>query len=194
MATRDEIEAKEKELEIQERIQALEARKLENAKLRREHARYELEQAEAASRNKNKAQALADQRPENKHAAVRRTCNHRMGGKGRESLLSGRGNSGQYAVAKIKLPTGDVMIRCPRCRMKWLPPNPSDFVDAKGQPKLHEYAGKAMTFAQARDAYDEAYNFETESGMIGLPQLRWSRRGQPINREVSYRFAPELVS
>lgn len=194
MASRDEIEAKEKELEIAERIQALELRKLEAQKLRRENAQYALQQAELASRNKNKAQALADQRPENKYASVRRTCNHRMGGKGRESLISGRGNSGQYAVAKIKLPTGDVMIRCPRCRMKWLPPLPEQFQDAKGNPILHEYAGKAMTFAQAQDAYAEAYNFETESGMIGLPQLRWSRGGQPINREVSYRFAPELVS
>lgn len=171
-----------------EREAALENQKLNNEKLRHEISVYKLAEAERKAQNKRKAQALFEQRPENKYAAVRSHCTHKMGGKGPAALLNGQGNAAQYAVSKIKLPTGDVMIRCPRCRTKWIPPDPEDFKSGKAK-----YNGVLMTLDEARNEYNRAYNFETENAMISLPQIRWSRAGKPINREVTKRFVPELA-
>jgi len=184
--TKEQLEQQEKELELAERREALEARKLENAKLRREADKSRMDMENEAARNKSKGEALRSQRPENKHKEIRRTCNHHMGGKDRDSLIAGRGNTSKdYCVTKTKLPTGDVMIRCQRCRTVWVPPLESDFVK---NGKLDKEA-----LQKAQDVYNEAYNFDSSLATIVLPQYRWSRGGRPINREVTHRFVKGLV-
>jgi len=195
--TKEELDLVERELELEERKAALQARKLENQKLLREADAYRMEQENKEAQNRRKGEALEAQRPSNKFAAVRKTCNHKMGGKGRESLMTGRGNDAQYAVVKIKLPTGDVMIRCQRCRDVWVPAFEEDYYFGKdGKPLAKDKGGKfdREAYKKAQDRYNEAYNFDTDLAMVVLPQYRWARGGKPINREVTHRFVKGLVS
>jgi predicted Zn finger-like uncharacterized protein len=183
--TKEQLEQQERELELEERKAALEARKLENAKLLREADKHKMEADGKAARDKRTGEALTQQRPENRFKAVRRTCNHKMGGKSRENLMTGRGNSDQYCVVKVKLPTGDVMVRCQRCRTVWVPPLEADYT-VNGKLNRDE-------FVKAQEEYNEAYNFETQLAMVVLPQYRWSRGGKPVNREVTHRFVKGII-
>jgi hypothetical protein len=194
--TKEELELEERKLELEERKEALEARKLENAKLRREADKTRMDQEDKANRDKNKGAALLTQRPDIKFKDVRRTCNHLMGGKGREALMVGRGNDSQFCVVKVKLPTGDVMIRCQRCRKVWVPPLEDEFILGRDGNKLSkEQGGKLdkVAFQKAIDEYNIAYNFNTDLATVILPQYRWARGGKPINREVTHRFVAGLI-
>jgi predicted Zn finger-like uncharacterized protein len=197
------------QLQYEERKQAVENQRLINEKLRHEADLVRQNQENWINERRQRGDALRQQQPENKFKAIRKTCNHRMGGKGRESFQQGRGGSSdQYAVVKTKLPTGDVMVRCQRCRTVWLPSWPAMWWKDKGTGKyLHtsvtsvrtnEELRKMATFDQAGfdasvAAYNEAYNFNTDLAMVVLPQYRWSRSGKPIDREVTYRFAAGII-
>ena len=53
-------------------------------------------------------------------------CNHHKGGDGAEGVISGRGNSSQFAVLKHKFANGDFWVRCLRCGKTWKPPVKSE--------------------------------------------------------------------
>ena len=187
-----DLELQERQLAIEERKTDLENKKLQNAALKRDADKARMDDSNRNNQTKAKGQTLKSQRNENKFADVRKTCNHQMGGKGREALLSGRGSKNeQSAVIKIKLPTGDVMIRCPRCRAVTLPPWDMNFYfGPDGKWLAKEQGGKLdkEKYKAAQDKYNEWYNLSTDLAMVQLPQYRWARGGKPINREKSYCF------
>ena len=182
MATKEELALQEKEIELEERKLNIEAIKLNNAKLRREADKERMDALNLETQRASRGVSLKTQRPEERNKEVRRTCTHKMGGKGREGLLSGRGNFEQYAVSKVRLATGDVMIRCNRCRTTWLPPIQSDYVNKAGQLDT-------VNFEKAVDAYNEAFNFPCDLAMGGMPRRNWFRGGKSINHEISRRYA-----
>lgn len=184
--TKEELELKERELAVKERELDLEAKKLSNEKLRRDADQFQMAKENEHQKFSSRGASLASQRPENKHAGIRRTCNHHMGGRNREAFVQGIGEaSKQYCVSKVKLPTGDVMIRCNRCRKVWVPPLESEHTK---NGKLDKEA-----FNKAQEEYNEAYNFDCALDMIILPQYRWSRGGKAINREVTHRFVKGII-
>ena len=187
-----EIELLERELALEERKQDLENKKLQNAALRREADKGRMDDVNQHNRNKSKGKALHGQRPEVQFAEKRKTCNHHMGGKGRENFVQGRGNmQEQSCVIKTKLPTGDVMVKCPRCRETQIPPWDLNFYFGKdGNWLAKEEGGKfdKAKFQEATDKYNEWYNLSSDLAMVLTPQYRWSRGGKPINREVTYRY------
>jgi hypothetical protein len=120
--TKEQLELEERALALEEKKLAIEAQKLSNEKLRREADEHRMEKQDKAESSKRRGDALRSQRPENLHAAMRRTCNHHMGAKDHQAFVSGRGKTSEpYCVSKVQLPTGDVMIRCSRCRKVWVP-------------------------------------------------------------------------
>ena len=195
--TQQELELQERELALEERKADLENKKLQNAKLRKEAAEQAGKEQDRTNQLRSKAQTLESQRPENQFKEIRKTCNHRMGGKGRQAFLAGRGNDDQSAVVKTKLPTGDVMIKCPRCREIQLPPWDMDFYFGKDGKWLAKEEGGEFDkakFQTATEKYNEWFNFRTDLEMVVLPQYRWARGGKPVNREVTYRFVREVDS
>lgn len=193
----ESLDQQERELALEERKVDLENKKLQNAKLRKEQLEAAMAEENKVNQLRSKAQTLESQRPENQFKEIRKTCNHRMGGKGRQAFLAGRGNDDQSAVVKTKLPTGDVMIKCPRCRTVKLPAWDMDFYfDKEGKWLAKEEGGKfdKVRYQAAVDEYDEWYNFRTDLEMVVLPQYRWARGGKPINREVTYRYCVGEVS
>lgn len=50
-----------------------------------------------------------------------RQCNHLKGGCGVEGIITGKGDSNQYAVIKHRYRNGDTHIRCLRCSKTWMP-------------------------------------------------------------------------
>jgi len=77
-------------------------------------------------------------------------CNHRKGGNGAQGLLTGQGDSSDYAVIKHMMANGDWWIHCLRCHKWWIPPMESDFETAAG------YEG-------AFKEYQAALNFPTKN-------------------------------
>lgn len=182
----------EKRLEIEERKADLEYKKLANVAARRKGDQDRMADENRHQNNLSKGKALVAQRPEVQYAEKRRTCNHRMGGKGRENFVQGRGSTNeQGCVVKTKLPTGDVMVKCPRCRSVYVPPWDANFYfGPDGKWKAREEGGvfSKEKFTIAQDRYNEAYNLPTDLAMVLTPQYRWSKGGKAINREVTYRY------
>jgi hypothetical protein len=135
---------------------------------------------ERLSFDKRKGAFLQQQLPANAYKNIRRTCNHKMGGGDLMSLLQGIGDDAElYAVSKVKLFTGDVMIRCNRCRKKWLPPLES------------EYTTKEALDA-AWEEYNKALDFKNGLAMVITQQYRWQKAGKDLNRQYTHeRFVPK---
>lgn len=202
------LEAERLSLEVEQQKLQNEAIRLNNAKLVREADEVKRQEDYKADNLRKKGVALLSQRPENKHKEIRKTCNHFMGGKGRASFIAGRGDTREDAcVVKTKLPTGDVIIRCQRCRSTWVPPWEAMFYKDKNGHSLPVYDKTghlidfkaigakfdAVAFEKAQQEYTEAYNLPSNLAMVITPQYRWSRGGRPINREVTYRFLNLIV-
>jgi predicted Zn finger-like uncharacterized protein len=123
-ATFETLREREKQIELDERAAQVELRKLEIARLTREKAALELAEQDRAENSRRKGAALRDQLPCNRFKNIRKSCNHRMGSTTRQplnDLRSGLGGGEQYCVTKTKLPTGDIIVRCQRCRTVWVP-------------------------------------------------------------------------
>jgi len=196
---------RERQLELEERAAALELRQLEISKLRREKATHELSEQDRQANIKQKGEALKAQLPHNLFRKIRSTCNHRMGNSGKPlaDLAAGHGAGDQYCVVKTKLPTGDVFIKCQRCRTIWVPAWPAmwwkDRTTGRYLPaveaahmssaELNKVATfDAASYKAAQDDYLKAFNFTTQLAPVILPQYRWARSGKDISREVTYRF------
>jgi predicted Zn finger-like uncharacterized protein len=178
-------EHNQKPLTELEQIQLEDARvelELKKATLRQrkqEVEKYENAEADRMSKAKDKGVALSE--GVRSRRKLQDKCNHLMGGGDRAALIEGKGKGNRYCVNKIKLPTGDVMVRCPRCKKVWVPPLESDYmVDGK----IDKAALKA-----AWDEYNKAFTFDNDLATVMTPQYRWERNGKPINREVTHRYA-----
>jgi hypothetical protein len=188
-----DINKEQKSTNELERLQAEEARiRIEDAKLelelkkadlkRRiaENSKHENKEANQTMQLKERAQAFADAKTTATKKQAR--CTHRMGGNDKDALASGLGDSDMFCVAKTKLPSGDVMIRCQRCAKTWIPPLESDFHDISTGKLDRE------SFDRAQKEYVEAYNMKTSLAMSVMPQFRKYRNGKPINREVTHQY------
>lgn len=122
----------------------------------------------------SRAQVLNQQRPEVKHAAVRLTCTHKMGGRNLGGLKAGLGDYDEYCVSKFKLPSGDIRVRCSRCRKVWLPPLRIEFP-------------REVDYDYAMIQYKKALNFPTDLAMFAAPQVRVISEDRRTYKKPSYR-------
>jgi hypothetical protein len=183
MATKEELALQREELELEEKRATVEAIKLNNEKLRREADTERMAVANKHQQAKSKGASLLSNSPENRNKRIRRTCNHKMGGRGYGALQTGRGNFDQYAVSKVKLATGDVMIRCSRCRTVWVPPAESDYQNKAGKLDVENYQ-------KALEIYNEAFNFPCDLVQGATLQMRYTDKvtGKAVNHEVTKRY------
>ena len=107
---------------------------------------------------------------QNEKAAQER-CNHKKGGNGADGIVGGQGDDAQYAVAKHRMPNGDVWVRCLRCGKTWKPPIKSDFTDKNGK-----FDNTGYTAAQK--VYTEAVAFQTRNQTSGSVVFQFSDGGE----------------
>lgn len=103
---------------VKEQLDAvqLEIDQLNLEKLRHDVANLRATKEKAAFNHEQVESDLADAR--NRAASRQTHCNHRKGGQGMNGL-NGQGNDPQYAIAKHRLPFGDVLVLCMRCQKEW---------------------------------------------------------------------------
>jgi hypothetical protein len=113
-------------------------------------------------------------------------CNHRKGGNGVEGIIFGRGDDPQFAVLKHQFHTGDIWVRCLRCRKTWKPPVKDQFFfNAKGRvvaPQDGKFSQEA--FDRAEKEYKEALIFPTRNTMSTSHQFQWSDGGVYARRKM----------
>lgn len=113
----DSIDEQLKALELQERAEALEARKLQN-----ELARLQLTdlraQAETKANNKKRGVEDAKQAMESRKAEQSR-CNHHLGGEGALAVTYGQGDMERpTCISGIQFTDKSILLRCNRCGRK----------------------------------------------------------------------------
>lgn len=120
-------------------------------------------------------------------------CQHRMGGNGLEEMYTA--TSEFRSVAKFVLTTGDMFVRCTRCRKEWHAPDPLHFlkkpVNRKDFTNEVDYR-KAIAKNVDKPAYDAAFaefrdvcswnNGGMRVGNFGV-QITYQRDGVNISRE-----------
>ncbi|HWH59297.1 MAG TPA: hypothetical protein VN682_16835 [Terriglobales bacterium] len=108
------IEEQLKRIELEERQQALESRKLQD-----EVARIQLEalKREAETRKTNKARGVADaQKAIEDRDALRARCNHHLGGQGAMGIVSGQGDEERPTTIGAQVFLDDtIRLKCNRC-------------------------------------------------------------------------------
>lgn len=107
-----------KALELEERKQALESRKLQDelARLQLNDLRQQHEQ-----KKHNKERGIKDAKEAiEARKAVQNRCNHHVGGKGAAAIVNGQGDlKRETAVGGIKFTDGSILLRCQRCGKPW---------------------------------------------------------------------------
>lgn len=188
MTDKEQLELEEKQLEIEERKENLRLRKLEGDRMQREAKQYELKDADRTAELQGRSKALESQRPENRFAAIQQRCNHLQGGWSLQALRSGTGDGDESTVFKVRLVTGDVMLRCQRCRGTWVQPyEPEFYFDKNGSYLAKEKGGKFdhKAYKRAVDEYNQIYNMRSKSWIMEMPQFMWLRDGKPVNKEIT---------
>lgn len=180
-----------KQIEVQERLLALELKKaeLEAKLLEKQEREYHIKDLKAriADRDIQEKQAQEDREQQGRTFAQQkatdeyrfRICTHRKGGNVSPRdmrVLTTGGNNAQRAVMKHQMINGDVWVRCLRCGKTWAPPVEKNFFfDAKGK-QVAPVDGKfdAVKFEKARAEYLEATMYETNNSTSGSVQCRFS--------------------
>jgi hypothetical protein len=103
---------------------------------------------------------------------LQNNCNHKKGGDGLQGLISGQGDSEQYAVLKHTFAAGNTEIRCMRCHKVWKKPLESDFQTPEGyQGAVAEYR-VALNF-QTKNKPSSSYTFGfSDQGQYFLENTR----------------------
>lgn len=110
-------------LEIEERKQAIESRKISD-----ELARIELSEKKQALDTRKNAKTVAARdamKADADRRAIQGRCNHHLGGEGAMALLNGAGDMDRKpCVSGTKLPGEVVRIDCNRCGREWFSNKP----------------------------------------------------------------------
>lgn len=133
---------------VKEQLDAvqLEIEQLNLEKLRHDVATLRAVKEKAVFNHAQVETDLADAR--NRQKSRQDFCNHRKGGMGMDGL-NGRGIDHNYAVARHRLPLGEVLILCMRCQKEWKPGTPG---------------------------YEKALDFPTDNTMTESSQFRTETR------------------
>lgn len=95
---------------------------------------------------------------------VQKRCNHRKGGNGASGVVSGQGDSLDYALMKHTMLNGDEWIRCLRCGKTWKPP-------------VKDHFGTIEEYIKALTEYEQAKLLPTKNTGSGACQVRFSDNG-----------------
>jgi hypothetical protein len=76
-------------------------------------------------------------------AGVQAKCNHRKGGNGLRGIVTGEGDSPQYAILKHTFAAGNVEVRCLRCHKAWKKPLKANY------PVLEDYNAALVEYNMA---------------------------------------------
>jgi hypothetical protein len=196
------------DIELQERILALELKKaeLEAKLLEKQEREYHIKDLKArlADRDIQEKQLQEDRAQQGRTFAQQdatdayryRICTHKKGGivtpRDMRVLTTG-GNNIQYAIMKHQMINGDIWVRCLRCGKTWAPPVESNFFFDRAGAQVAPVDGTfdRAKFERARDEYIRATMFETNNSMSGSVQCRFSTfdvaSGKMVDASDKYR-------
>jgi hypothetical protein len=189
-----ELELKQKELQLKKVQLERELRLAE--KTEQEVAEFDNKKENRTLELRGRARVLADQT--NTRRNRQSTCAHRMGGNGLNDMFSS--TKPERSVVKFVLTTGEMVVRCTRCRKEWIPPLPADYLKAGVVLKRKDFTSedawvKALNanidraaYEEANRQYIEACNFDNGGMAVGNfgVQFSWKRDGRDIAREKTH--------
>jgi hypothetical protein len=112
------VEEELKALELEERKQALESKKIQDELARAQLD--ELRQKNDEAKRKKQIGAATVESANADRKRIQAMCNHHMGGQGASAIVNGQGDLRRDpSVGTQVLPNGVVVIHCVRCHKEW---------------------------------------------------------------------------
>lgn len=160
-----DIDRELKELELEQRRQALQMTKQQVQQFNEEQ-----ENRERVTR----IRSIAVEKEQEERERRQRACRHKTGGKGKQGFLQGDGAKG-YCVGTLVLPMGEVYYLCSRCQKEWHHPNWIRKIEVlnTGKSKMTK-----SQFDKMLKEYEEAANWDhpyteaAEASQFEVPLLK----------------------